>query len=132
MVVNSRSVLKDGWDVLESDYSAHLTFLESFRAEDGDVVVSISGYLPTPQPSRLIRLKKHKMMNALVCTQPNDIPAAIVDKMRMYSGERPYTWRVLRTMDTVVFLAPGGFTVRADRNYEVRRKDEAMYQLHEL
>ena len=132
VVVNSRSVLEDGWDVLESDYSARLTFLESFRAEDGDVVFSISGYLPTAQPNRIIKLKKHKMMNALVCTQPRDIPAAIVDKIRMYKGKRPHTWSVLRTLDTVVFLAPGGFTVRADRNYEVLRIGEGIYRLHEL
>lgn len=132
IVVNSRSVLKDGWDSLESDYSARLTFLESFRAEDGDVVFSISGYLPTAQPNRIIKLKKHRMMNALVCTQPMDIPATIVDEIRMYTDERPHTWPILRTSDTVVFIAPGGFTVRADRNYEVLKIGEGTYQLHEL
>lgn len=132
VVVNSRLVLDDGWDVLESDYSARLTFLESFRSEDGDVIVSISGYLPTPRPSRVISLRKHKMMNALVCPRPEDVPAAIVDDMRMYWRERPYTWPVLRTRDTVVFLAPGGFTVRGDRNYEVARRDETRFELREL
>lgn len=132
VIVNSRSVLEDGWDVLESDHSARLTFLESFRSEDGDVVVAISGYLPAPQPRRIIKLKKQKMMNALVCAQPMDIPVEIADEMRLYWRERPYTWQVLRTMDTVIFLAPGGFTVREDRNYEVRGMGEGKYQLHEL
>ena len=50
VVVNSRLMLDKGWGALESDYSARLTFLESFRSEDGDVIVSISGYLPTPRP----------------------------------------------------------------------------------
>ena len=132
VVVNSRSVLEHGWDALESDHAARLTFLESFRAEDGDVIVSISGYLPTPKPSRVIRLKKHKMLNALVCAQPKDVPAAVVDEIRIYRGERPHIWSVIRTMDTVVFLAPGGFTVRSDRNYEVLKTSSGTYQLHEL
>ncbi len=132
VVVNSRSVLRDGWDILDSDYSACLTFLESFRAENGDVIFSISGYLPTAQPNRIIKLKKHKMMNALVCTQPKDVPAAIVDEIRMYTGERPHTWPIIRTSDTVVFFAPGGFTVRADRNYEVLKIGEGKYRLYEL
>ena len=82
VVVNSRLVLSKGWGVLESDYSARLTFLESFRSEDGDVIVSISGYLPTPRPRRVISLKKHKMLNALVCTRPADVPATIEDGLR--------------------------------------------------
>ena len=132
VMVNSRSVLEDGWGALESDYSARLTFLESFRAEDGDIIISISGYLPTSKPSRIIKLKKHRMLNALVCAQPEDVPADIVDEIRIYKGERPHTWSVLRTMDTVVFLAPGGFTVRSDRNYEVLQTIDETYRLHEL
>ena len=132
VVVNSRLVLDDGWGILESDYAAQLTFLESFRSEDGDVIVSISGYLPAPRPSRVISLRKHKMMNALICTRPADVPAAIVDEMRMYWRERPYTWPVGRTKDTVLFLPPGGFTVRGDRNYEVVRMDEGSFELREL
>ena len=132
VVVNARSVLDDGWEILESDHSAQLTFLESFRSQDGDVIVSISGYVPTPPSRRIIKLRKHDMMNALVCTQPMDIPAEIVDKMRLYWGERPYIWRILRTKDSVIFLAPGGFAIRADRNYEVHRLSEGEYRLHQL
>lgn len=132
VIVNSRLVLEDGWDVLESDFSTRLTFLESFRAEDGDVVVSISGYLPAPRPSSVISLRKDKMMNALVCTRPGDVPAGIVDEMRMNWRERPHTWPVLRTKDTVLFLPPGGFTVRADRNYEVVRIEDGKFELREL
>ena len=132
VVVNSRSVLQDGWEVLESDYSARLTFLESFRSSDGDVIVSVSGYLPRPRASRVINLKKHKMMNALVCNRPEDVPAAIADELRIYTGERPHLWQILRTKDTVMFLPPGGYTVRADRNYEVLRIDEGKYQLRQL
>ncbi len=132
VVVNSRAVLEEGWDVLESEHSAHLTFIESFRAEDGDVVVSVSGYLPRPQPTSVIKLKKHRMMNALLCTEPKDVPAEIGDDVRMYWGERPHRWDVLRTKDTVVFLAPGGFTVRDDRNYEVLQREGPIFHLREL
>ena len=132
VVVNSRSVLENGWSVLESHHSARLIFLESFRSGDGDVVVVISGYLPTPPPNRLIKLKKTTMMNALICTQPEDVPAAIEGDIWIHSGERFRKWTVVRTKDSVLFFPPGGFTVRADRNYEVLRLDEGKYQLREL
>ena len=132
VVVNSRSVLKYGWSVLESDHSAHLTFIESFRSEDDDVVFALSGYIPAPQPSEIISLKKHMMLNALVCAQPMNVPAEIPDEIRLYWLDRPYSWRVLRTMDTVVFLPPGGITVREDRNYEVRQIGEGEFHLREL
>ena len=132
VVVNSRSVLKYGWSDIEKDHSAHLTFLESFRSEDDDIVVSISGYLPTPVPDRVFRLKKMNMMNALICTQPDNVPAGIVDEIQMFSDQRPYTWSVIRAKDNILFIAPGGFTVRSDRNYEVRRIGEDRFQLHEL
>ena len=132
VVVNSRSVLENGWSVLESDHSAHLTFIESFRSQDDDVVFSLSGYIPSPQSSQIISLKKHMMLNALVCAQPMDVPAVIPDEIRLYWRDRPYTWPVLRTKDTVLFLAPRGITVRADRNYEVRQIGEGEFHLQEL
>lgn len=132
VIVNSRSVLNDGWSVLESDYSAHLTFLESFRAMDGDVIFSISGHLPTPPPSQTIKLTKCKMLNALVCAQPNNIPAGIGDYMCIYWNERPFMWKILRTADSVVLIPSSGFTVRADRNYQVSKINEERYQLYML
>ena len=72
------------------------------------------------------------MMNALVCTRPADVPATIVDALRMYWRDRPYGWPVLRTADTVVFLAPSGFAARRDRNYEVVRTEAGQFQLREL
>ena len=132
VIVNSRSVLNDGWDILESNHSARLTFLESFRSVDDDIVFSLSGYIPAPRPSQIIGLKKHKMLNALVCIQPLGVPAMIPDKIRIFWRDRPYVWPVLRTKNTVLFLAPGGFNVRADRNYEIRRIGESAYHLFEL
>ncbi len=132
VIVNSNSVLKKGWQILESDYSAYLTFLESFRAEDGDVVFSISGYLPTPQPCHLIKLRKHGLMNALVCNSPENVPADLVDVMQIYFDQRPYTWQIIRTKDTAVFLPTGGFTVSDDRNYEMLRIDEGNKTIYKL
>ena len=132
VVVNSRSVLMKGWSAIEKEHSAHLTFFESFRSEDDDTVVSISGYLPTPVSDRVCRLKKMNMMNDLICTQPENVPAGILDEIQLFSDQRPNTWKVVRTKDNILFLAPGGFTVRADRNYEVRRIGEGRFQLHEL
>jgi hypothetical protein len=132
VIVNSRSVLNDGWEVLESEHSAQLTFLESYRSQDGDVIVSVSGYLPAPQPRPIARLRKQEMMNALFCSRPTDIPAALGDSIRMYWGERPHVWQILRTMDSVVLLAPGGFTVRPDRNYEVLQTDDGRFRLQEM
>ena len=132
VVVNSSSVLDDGWDVLESEYSARLTFFETFRSPDGDVVFSLSGYMPTPRPRSIIGLKKHKMLNALVCNRTHEFSAAIGEEIVLYWRERSYTWEVLRTQDTVVLLPPGGFTVRPDRNYEADRISDRTYQLREL
>lgn len=132
VVVNSRSVLENGWAVLESEYSARLTFLESFRSDNMDVIVLISGYLPTPPPYRIIKLKKTAMLNALICTQPEDVPADIARDMWMYWDQRPRRWQVARAKDHVMFFPTDGFTVRADRNYEVFRISEGKYQLREL
>lgn len=132
VVVNSRSVMDQGWGVLESDYSARLTFLESYRSEDGDVVVLVSGYLPVSPPYRIIRLKKTAMINALTCVQPEDVPAAIGTDLWLYWGQQPRRWQVVRARDHVIFFPADGFTVRADRNYEVLRIGEGKYQLREL
>ena len=132
VLVNSRTVLQKGWDLIEQEHSAQLTFVESFRAEDGDVVFSISGYLPARPSKSVMRLKKHRMMNALVCSQPRDMPATVDQEMRIYVGDRPYSWEVLRTKDTVVFLVPSGFTIRSDRNYEVCEVEMGKFRLHQL
>ena len=130
--VNSRSVLDKGWAVLEMEYSVRLTFVESYRAEDGDVVIAVSGYLPVRPSGSIMRLRKHRMMNALVCDRPKDVPAQVGEEMRIYVGDRPYSWAVLRTKDMVVLLVPSGFMVRADRNYEVFEVEEGKYRLREL
>ena len=130
--VNSRSVLDKGWAVLETEYSVPLTFVESFIAEDGDVIVAVSGYLPVRPSRSIMRLRKHRMMNALVCDRPSDLPAQVDEEMRIYVGDRPYSWAVLRTMDIVVLLVPSGFMVRADRNYEVFEVEEGKYRLRQL
>ena len=132
VVVNSRSVLTEGWANLETEYSARLTFVESFRADNDDVIVSISGYLPTPPAKRIMKLRKQEMMNALVCRQPGDIPATTSDSMCMYWRNRPYVWPVVRTKDMGVFFAPSGVTIRSDRNYQVSEIGKNAYQLHEL
>ncbi len=132
VVVNSRTVLKSGWSAIENEHSAHLTYLESFRSEHDDVIVSISGYLPAPVSDRVFRLKKLNMMNSLICVQPETVPASIQNEVQLYVDQRPYTWKVLRAMDSVVFFAPGGFNVSSDRNYEVRRIGENRFQLREL
>ena len=130
--VNSRSVLDKGWTVLEVEYTARLTFVESFRAHDGDVVVSVSGYLPVRPTGSIMKLQKHRMLNALVCDQPKDVPAQIGEQMRIYVEDRPYSWAVLRTKDTVVLLVPSGFAVRSDRNYEVFEVQEGRYRLRQM
>ena len=131
VIVNSRSVLEDGWNVLELEYSARLTFFESFRALDGDVIFSVSGYLPTPPPAGTIKFKKQEMINALICTRPGDVPADITDEMEMYWGDSLRKWTVVRTKDAVLLFPQGGFTFRDDRNYEVRRNDSQKYELHQ-
>lgn len=132
VVVNSRAVLNSGWASLETDYSAHLTFLETFKARNGDVIFSITGYLPTPRPKQIIRTKKHVMMNALVCNFPNDVPATVRDNVEICFENRIYEWPVLRTADSVIFLPPAGIDLRTDRNYEIRLVDEDTFFLHLL
>lgn len=131
VVVNSRSVLEDGWDVLELDYSARLTFFESFRARNGDVIFSVSGYLPTPPPAGIIKFKKQEMMNALTCTRPADFPADVIHEVEMQWGGSLRKLTVMRTKDEVLLLPQGGITFRDDRNYEVRRNESQKYELHQ-
>ena len=132
VIVNSRSVLEKGWTALEEEYSARLTFVESYRASDGDVVISVSGFLPIRPPKSIVRLKKHPMLNALVCHQPKNFPSMIDEEMCIYIDDRPYRWEVLRTKDTVVLLVPSGFAARHDRNYEVFEVEDGRYVLRQL
>ena len=132
VVVNSRSVLDKGWASLESDYSARLTFLESYKADNGDVIFVLSGFLPAPRPRKIVRLKKHAMLNALVCDVPVEIPAGVTDFVEIYFQNRIYRWSVLRTKDSVVLLAPAGVSLRTDRNYEIHLTGDNEFFLHLL
>ena len=132
VVVNSRSVLNSGWALLESDYSAHLTFLETYKARSGDAIFLLSGYLPMPRPRQIIRLKKHVMMNALVCSFPTDVPATVGDSIGISFDDCVYQWPVLRTADSIILLPPAGVELRTDRNYEIRLIGDDTYFLHLL
>ena len=132
VVVNSRAVLNAGWRILETEYSAHLTFVESFRSADDDIITRLSGYQPTPPPRKVIRLRKQEMMNALVCRRPSEVPAQLTENVRVLSEERQRVWKVLRTGDTVLFLPPAGFVIKDGRNYEMRFDDGSAYILREL
>ena len=132
VVVNSRGVLDAGWTILEVDYSAKLTFVESFRSNDEDIITRLSGYRPAPAPRQVIRLRKQEMMNALVCTRPSEVPPQLTEEVRVLSGERPRVWKIVRTRDTVLFLPPAGFMIKESRNYEMRFDDEFAYVLREL
>lgn len=132
VIVNSRSVLDKGWHTLEDEYSARLTFVESYRAGDGDIVISISGFLPIRPVQRIVKLKKHPMMNALVCTQPKDFPAVLKKDIHICIDDRPYKWGIIRTKDEVVLLVPSGFTARSDRNYELFEVEDSRYVLRQL
>ena len=132
VIVNSRTVLNEGWGIIESEYSANLTFLETYRSNDDDVIVEVSGYIPARQHHQAIQLKKHKMLNALVCTRPRDFTAISANVLPIYWGERLYIWRIQKTMDTVLFLTPSGFQIRPDRNYELLHIGEHKYRLRLL
>lgn len=132
VIVNSRAVLRAGWRTLESEYSARLTFVESFRSNHDDTITRLSGYRPSPPPRRSIRLKKQQMMNALVCTRPNEVPAQLTDEVKVLYEEQPRLWKILRTGDTVLFLPPAGFMVKEGRNYEMRFDEGTGYELRPL
>ena len=132
VIVNSGEVLEAGWDTLSRDYSAELTFVESFRAANDDVIFVVSGYLPAPPPRGAIRLKPAPMINALECRRVDSVPAEVKETVILYSGERPRQWAVIRTADRVVLFPQEPFAVRKDRNYEVLIGDRGRYQLREL
>lgn len=122
-LVNSRSVLDKGWEVLESDLRVNLTFLEVYRAETGDSIFNLSGYIPQIRPERIVGAKKHRFMNALVCSKPNAIPGAHGASIRMYYDGKPYFWKVLKTVDSAVLMPNPTLSLRKDRNYEILRAD---------
>ena len=132
VIVNSRSVLDDGWRILETDHDARLVFLESFRAEDDDPIFYVSGNIPNPPGGARIALAKPSMLNALQSSKSSAVPPSITTNAILYWKETPQLWEVIRTGDRAVFLPPGGFTIRDDRNYEIREVDRERYELREL
>jgi len=128
VVVDCQSVVQKGWLELERELAAHLTFLEAYRASNNDSVFVLSGFLPQLRPERIATLRKHAMLNALVCKELAAMPAAI-PSFCAYSGERPLLWRVTRTGNAAVLLPPGGVTIRDDRRYELLRSDNGRFRL---
>lgn len=132
VIVNSRSVLQDGWDQIETDYSARLMFLESFRSEDGDVIVAVSGYTPTVRTKRLMHLRPQRLINALICSDPSSVPADAADAIELTWEDQVFLWQIIRTKDAVLFFPPGRFDVRWDRNYEIIHTTSVGYQIRQM
>ena len=73
VVVETDTVYKKGWDVLEKELDAKLTFFEVFRNDHGDTIFSISGFIPSIPKLQSIKLKKHKIFNAFTCAPTMEI-----------------------------------------------------------
>ena len=131
-IVNSTGVLKKDWGRLRDELGVQLTFLETFRSEDGDVIFAISGYLPEPRPERLTGAKKADMLNALTCSTPTAIPNVEDGCLNIDVDGRSLPWKVLRTADSVVLLPGSGVNLRADRNYEILRASDGRLKLRQL
>lgn len=131
-LVNSRSVLAKGWEVLESQLHVRLAFLEVYRSNYGDTIFGLSGYTPEIRPERVTGAKKHPMLNALVCGKPNAIPIATSATLEMRFEGRPVYWQVLKTADSAVLLPKPPVTLRKDRNYEILRAESGHLVLRSL
>ena len=131
-LVNSRSVLGKGWEVLESDLQVKLTFLETYRAGTGDSIFCLSGYTPHIKPEHIAGAKKHRMMNALVCAKADAIPVATGAILLMHFEGRPIHWHVIKTADSAVLMPKPSLTLKEDRNYEIRRSDDGQLMLRRL
>lgn len=129
LVVNSRSVLERGWQALEADYSCRLIFLEIFRSDHDDTLVSVTGWLPEAKPRVLSTARKIPMMNALKCRRRSQLP--IHDgKVEMYCEDRSITWKAFDTADGAILLpSAGNFTIKPERNYEIVVTDEGRVRL---
>jgi hypothetical protein len=132
LLVNSRTVLGKGWGVLESELQVRLTFLEVYRAPSGDAIFNLSGYAPHIRPERIAGAKKHRMMNALVCANPNLIPVPDEGIIRMYYEGRPIHWQVVATADSALLIPRPTITLRVDRNYEILRNEDGRLVLRLL
>ena len=131
-LVNSRRVLEKGWEILESDLRVRLTFLETYRSEIGDSIFCLSGYIPQIKSERIAGAKTHRMINALVCRNPDSIPVAASATLRMYVEGRPIDWQVLKTADSALLIPRPSFTLRRDRNYEILRAENGNMLLRML
>lgn len=131
-LVNSRSVLEKGWEILESDLHVRLTFLEIYRSETGASIFSLSGYTPHVRPERIAGAKAHPMMNALVCRKLDAISVPAGTILRMDFQGRPIHWQVLKTADSAVLIPKPAVTLRKDRNYEIRRAENGRLVLRLL
>lgn len=129
VIVNCRSVLERGWAELQRDLGVRIIFLEVFRADNDDAIFELSGYIPQVKPDRLATLKKHKMLNALICRSPGALPVNPDGILQIYSDERPVQWKVTLTADRAVLFPHGGVTIRSDRNYDLLRTEDGRLRL---
>lgn len=131
-LVNSRGVLKKGWNILESELQVNLTFLEVYRSDIGDSIFSLSGYTPQINPERIVGVKTHAFMNALFCANPDSIPLASSGLLRMQFEGVPTNWQVLKTADSAVLIPNRSLALRKDRNYEILRAENGNLVLRSL
>lgn len=131
VLVNSKSVLEDGWSILESDYGVKLCFLETYRASSGDFIFNFSGYLPEIKRSRIAGAKKHKMMNALTCAKPQAIPYSKQGIIMFFDG-KPVIWGVTKTADRAVLIPKSPVNLVDNRNYEILRSENGRLYLRQL
>lgn len=128
VVADCPSVKDKGWQELKRDLGAHLTFVETFRTAHDDPAFLVSGFLPEIRPEQIATLRKHQMMNALICRKPGRV-VGVAGRLRAYSGERCLEWRVTFTADAAMLFPPGGVTLNAARRYEMLRSADGRIRI---
>ena len=133
VLVNSRTVLDDGWSTLASELTLSLAFLETYRCHhSGEAIFHLSGRIPRIRATRIAGAKKNSWMNWLEIASVDAIPADTGQELRIaFEGNSTY-WDVLRTGDRVLLQPKSPVTLRTDRNYEILRDEDGSLALRML
>ncbi len=124
VVVESASVFRKGWAKLEDQLGAKITVLEIFKSESDDSIFNISGFLPTRSKFQVIRIRKHKMLNAFRCRTSPGIQSLHGTEVPVEYDGSIYKLIVTCSADeTILFLRPSPM-IKENRNYQLRLVDK--------
>lgn len=129
VLVDSKKVIDDGWNKLESELGVKLTFLEIFRNQNDDTISMLSGYLPKQNYQDLGIFRKHPLINALV--------SKTVVKTLRHSGSYEidvagagYNCKIVKAAGEAMLFFQPSLNLEAGRNYILKKNEMGRLSIH--